>query len=133
MYTHSGIMYSPKIDVNLGHLALGVGLCNHRIIYPTPSLHFLLISTGYSHSHSMDQPQDPLARAVMQTSPAQMQARLEVASNPDADAIFTSPSVNPTCEWMPGEVMALVFCFVDAKTLMATIPSVWTPWIFELL
>ena len=85
----------------------------------------------------MDQPQDPLARAVMQTSKAQMQARLEavldVASNPDADAILTSASGHHSCEWMPGEVMALVFCFVDAKTLMVTIPSVWTPWIFELI
>ena len=29
-------------------------------------------------------------------------------------------------EWVPGEVLALVFCFVDAKTLMVTIPSVRT-------
>ena len=33
-----------------------------------------------------------------------------------------------TIEWLPGEVVALVFGFLDAKTLMVTIPSVCTAW-----
>jgi len=36
-----------------------------------------------------------------------------------------SAGVEPArIEWLPGEVVALVFRFVDAKTLMMTVPSV---------
>ena len=110
---------------------------DHLHLLPSAFTPFLAESVPVSHSHYVDQPQDPLTRAVMQTSPAQTQARLaaavldDVASNPDADAILTA-RMHHSCEWMPGEVMALVFCFVDAKTLMVTIPSVWTPLIFYL-
>ena len=34
------------------------------------------------------------------------------------------PGLEPAIEWLPGEVVARVFCFVDAKTLMMTIPTV---------
>ena len=43
-------------------------------------------------------------------------------------AAKTTEAEPPPIEWLPGEVVALVFGFVDAKTLMVTIPSVCTAW-----
>ena len=41
-----------------------------------------------------------------------------------AAAAEPDPAEPAPIEWLPGELVAVVFCFVDIKTLMMTIPSV---------
>jgi len=42
----------------------------------------------------------------------------------EMQAAEAPPGLEPAIEWLPGEVVARVFCFVDAKTLIMTIPTV---------